>query len=412
MILFEKHDDDKRRRQTTTINDDDDDDDKRRRRRRRRRARERERERRVKTTTHRYSMTAETSRATGGAVDAEAERRARRENRHKLRGLIDRTRLDAEELQRPESDALERAVDMADEMRAATKEMAKTREMVLDAQLYGQLASYSLERTRRLGPRGSAEVSVSAFLQCLARTYVMRGVEDPVKEAGEDSRAMKWSKLGTVTAKYFREAPVPGFMNGVMDTEVKERRSTQRRTKEVLGPTIAPDMVEDTSAERQTDKMMSAMNKKLKKMPGGATNAIHAVNNPESFPQFVENVFTAAFLVKDGHAGITPAADGGAPTISHTVPPPAGESDRSSFVLHMDMRNWRAMNALMNNAPGMCPTREDVDDDTLYGNRGVRPTMTAKPEGAERKRRANGETSTGLADATNKKPRESFSVSH
>ena len=130
-------------------------------------------------------------------------------------------------------------------------------------------------------------------------------------------------------------------MNGVMDTEIKERRATQRRAREALGPSVAPDEVQDTAAERQTDKMMVAMNKKLKKQPGGATDVVHGTNNPASFPQFVENVFTAAFLVKDGHAGIVPSATGGAPTLSHTTPPATNANDRSSFVLHMDMGNWR-----------------------------------------------------------------------
>ena len=44
------------------------------------------------------------------------EKRLRRENRHKLRGMINKTRLEAEELQKPESDRLEKAVDEADEV--------------------------------------------------------------------------------------------------------------------------------------------------------------------------------------------------------------------------------------------------------------------------------------------------------
>jgi hypothetical protein len=336
------------------------------------------------------------------------EKRLRRENRHKLRGMINKTRLEAEELQKPESDRLEKAVDEADEVWKQMQGKAKARELVLDAQLYGQLAAYSLERTKRLGPRGSAEVSVTAFLQCLARKYVQVTVEDASKEAEDDSTAMQWGNLGTATAKYFREAPVPGFMNGVIDTEIKERRVAQRRAREIVGPSIAPDTVADTAAEKQTDRMMVAMNKKLKKQPGGATNVVHAMNNSEDFPQFVENVFTAAFLVKDGHAGIIPAADQGMPTFSHTVPPPSSESDRSSFVLHMDMTNWKALAAMMNHAEGMLPTREMVDDDTLYGNKGVRPSnLHAKNEG-ETKKRSSG---AGLTDSTNKKARQSFSVS-
>ena len=172
--------------------------------------------------------------------------RKRREKRRELRTAIDAARVNQEELQKPECDDLERAVDAADAMNEGVD---KPREMCLDMEHYGQLAAFSLERTKRLGPRGGAATSAKAFLQSLRRRW------------GEDVR---WERLGTGAGKFFREAPAPGFMNGVMDTEIKERRATQRRAREALGPSVAPDEVQDTAAERQTDKMMVAMNKKLK----------------------------------------------------------------------------------------------------------------------------------------------------
>ena len=304
---------------------------------------------------------------------------------------MERVRQAQEELQKPESDELERAVDRADEINGEVREK---REMVMDMELYKMLTAYSLERTRRLGPRGSAEVSAKAFLQAVMRTH-----------GDGEGRGVRWEALGAASAKFFSEASVPGFMNGVMDTEIKERRVTQRRTKEVLGPSVAPDAVEDTAAERQTDKMMLAMNKKLKKQPGGAVDVVSAVNNAESFPQFVENVFTAAFLVKNGNAGIKPSSTGGIPTLSHETVPPVNNTDRSSFVLHMDMTNWRALNEMLNFAPGMMPTREDVDEDVLYGARGVKRAdadeANDEPSVLERKRFRHGEKARGLNDTTN-----------
>jgi len=322
--------------------------------------------------------------------------RKRREKRRELRTAIDAARVNQEELQKPECDDLERAVDAADAMNEGVD---KPREMCLDMEHYGQLAAFSLERTKRLGPRGGAAVSAKAFLQSLRRRW------------GEEVR---WERLGTGAGKFFREAPAPGFMNGVMDTEIKERRATQRRAREALGPSVAPDEVRDTAAERQTDKMMIAMNKKLKKQPGGATDVVRGTNNPESFPQFVENVFTAAFLVKDGNAGIVPSATGGAPTLSHTTPPASG-NDRSSFVLHMDMGNWRALNAMLGGTDGcMMPTREDVDEDVLYGARAKDERHEVTPKRERKRVRAddNGDTALGLHDTTNyRNVRESFSVS-
>lgn len=350
--------------------------------------------------------------ATGSAtVDAakrlERDRRARAK-RKELRSALEETRVNQEELQKPENDDLERAVDAADAMNEGVE---RAREMVLDMELYGNLAGCALERTKRLGPRGSAEVSVKAFLQSLCRKFVDKGESDPMRAVRENPGAFHWHKLGTASAKFFMEAPVTGFMNGVMDTEVKERRMTQRRVKDVLAPSVAPDAVEDTTAEKQTDKMMQSMNKKLRKQDGGSTRVTTGVKNADSFPQFVENVFTAAFLVKDGRAGIAPASNGGVPTLSHMMPPPASAgNDRSSFVLHMDMANWRALNALTSGEEQLMATREDVDDDVLYGNRGVkRDGERAPQDDSKRVRKAS-----GLQEATNTRnptARTSLSVS-
>ena len=77
--------------------------------------------------------------------------RKRREKRRELRTAIDAARVNQEELQKPECDDLERAVDAADAMNEGVD---KPREMCLDMEHYGQLAAFSLERTKRLGPRG------------------------------------------------------------------------------------------------------------------------------------------------------------------------------------------------------------------------------------------------------------------
>ena len=324
-----------------------------------------------------------------------AATRARRATRVEIRRAIDAARVNQDELSKPESDELDRAVDRADAINETG--VREKREMVLDMELYNQLTAYARTRTARLGPRGSAEVSVKAFLQALRRAGGGGGSGDGVS----------WERVGGSGAKYFSDAPVPGFMNGVMDTAIKERRATQRRAKEVLGPSVAPDAVEDTTAERQTDKMMQAMHKKLKKCPGGVTDVVHAVRNLESFPQFVENVFTAAFLVREGAAGITPSPSGGVPTLSHQVKPAAG-ADRASFVLHVDMKNWRALNALANGQAGLMPTREDVDEDVLYGARGTRRAGEDDLEYDDTKRVRTGEH---LHDSTNERrlPRDSVS---
>ena len=82
-----------------------------------------------------------------------------------LRTAIDAARVNQEELQKPECDDLERAVDAADAMNEGVD---KPREMCLDMEHYGQLAAFSLERTKRLGPRGGAAVTAWAVARAAA----------------------------------------------------------------------------------------------------------------------------------------------------------------------------------------------------------------------------------------------------
>lgn len=333
--------------------------------------------------------------ASEAMVETRESRAKRRELRARLRTAVADVRRNAEEMKKPENDELEKAVTNADEL---DKEVYKPREMVIGMELYSALGEVALERAKRLGPRGSAEVSVHSFLQSLCRKYVSTVVENPVSEAAEDAGAFMWGALGLMSSKFFSKAATTGFMNGVMDTEIKERRVGQRRAKELVGEMVAPDAVVDTNAERQTDQAMKAMRHRLRKEPGATTTIVRAVNNAKDFGQFVENVFTASFLVKDGNAAIMPAGKGKVPFFMDT-PQPASTSDRSSFVLHMDMTNWKAMNALLGEEEFMMPTREEVDDETLYG---VRGTVKNEVHVGDRKRGKDGKDH-GLHDATNAK---------
>ena len=341
---------------------------------------------------------------TGTAPETADDARTRRELRLKFRTKLEDVKRNAEEMKKPENDELDRAVTYADELDAGVE---RPREMLIGMELYGALGELALERTKRLGPRGSAEVSVQAFLQCLCRKFVSQQADDPVLEAAENSGAFMWAALGMTSSKFFSKAPTTGFMNGVMDTEIKERRVAQRRVKEVVGQAVAPDAVIDTSAERQTDQAMKSMRHKLRKEPGATTDIVRAVNNPNDFAQFVENVFTASFLVKDGNATITPAGAGKVPVFSDTPQPTSGVNDRASFVLHMDMTNWQAMNAMLGGEEGMMPTREEVDEAVLYGARGVLKNELS--QSATHKRGKEGHH--GLQDATNSK-RSRQSESH
>jgi len=75
----------------------------------------------------------------------------------------------------------------------------------------------------------------------------------------------------------------------------------------------------------------------------------------------------------------------------------------------MDMSNWRALNALTSSDTQLMPTREDVDEDVLYGNRGVKRDGESAAQDTKRIRKTS-----GLQEATNTRDptaRTSLSVS-
>jgi hypothetical protein len=92
--------------------------------------------------------------------------------------------------------------------------------------------------------------------------------------------------------------------------------------------------------------------------------------NPSSFAQFVENVFTLSFLVKDGEAGLAmpeapDAADGVVnPVVKKTRKPEENlDVERATFVMHLDVKGWKALTAANGGRAGAMPHRDDDDDE-------------------------------------------------
>lgn len=162
-----------------------------------------------------------------------------------------------------------------------------------------------------------------------------------------------------------------------MDTQVKERKMAQRRSRTETGPVANPDAVASTLVEQQTDHAMKKMIKaiKKKKNDGEAVRVDQLVSNSKSFAQFVENAFTLSFLVKDGDVGLVPGGGGdkdACPTVAKKHKPEEQDVERSTFVLHLDMKGWRALNDANGGLDGILPHREETKEQEVTAMEGAR----------------------------------------
>lgn len=252
----------------------------------------------------------------------------------------------------------------------APNTVKKAREQQVDTTLYSTLAESGLEMSKKLG--GAGKHTPAELVTRLIHLFT-HDCADKTATAAEDSGAFDWHVCGSHVAKHFAEAPSASFMNGPMDAQVKLRAAHQRRRAEPLGPVTTADAVDDTNAEQQTDHAMKRMVKVMKerKSKKETLTMEELAVNPSSFAQFVENVFTLSFLVKDGEAGLAmpeapDAADGGGvnPVVKKTRKPEENlDVERATFVMHLDVKGWKALTAANGGRAGAMPHRDDDDED-------------------------------------------------
>ena len=275
----------------------------------------------------------------------------------------------------------------------------------MDTTLYSTLAESGLEMSKKLG--GAAKHTPAELVTRLIHLFT-HNCADKTATAAEDSGAFDWRVCGSHVAKHFAEAPAASFMNGPMDAQVKLRAAHQRRRNEPLGPVTTTDAVDDTNAEQQTDHAMKRMVKVMKerKTKRQPLTMEELSVNPTSFAQFVENVFTLSFLVKDGEAGLAlpeeaPLREGETglrPTVKKTRKPEENmDVERATFVMHLDVAGWRALTTSNGGRAGAMPHRDDGDDEKRALDA---PGAGFEPAGAVAARDASGDQA-GTLDREN-----------
>eukprot|EP00958_Prasinococcus_capsulatus_P007458 scaffold699_cov385-Prasinococcus_capsulatus_cf.AAC.3 len=189
--------------------------------------------------------------------------------------------------------------------------------------------------------------------------------------------AFNWSDLGKDVAHSFSTLSFASHMLGPLDLapKPKKQRQRQKRVRAELGSLVNPEELQanEDQVAQQTDKNMEVMNKTLRHRTreGKETSLAHLVYNPDSFAQTVENLFTFAFLIRDGRANIT-RRDGKCYVMACKTPEAADWADNvavvSQFVLRFSMKEWRELGQALEEDPalaggeavGLIATRERV----------------------------------------------------
>ena len=279
------------------------------------------------------------------------------------------------EIRRPNSTKLVKMVAEVESVYTQANP-TKTREQEMDLKVVARLTSLGLDMSKNLGPNSTRFTAEQ--VQNAMQAQFMKGIRNnsytEVKQEGFlQGGTFDFEELGKYASKYFLDAETMDFMNGMMNTEIKDRRLTQRRGNDKIGGLLNPDELDDTNVdhEKQTGQNMKRMIKELNKQPNSSAPVVDLVFNEKSFAQFIENIFALSFLVKEGHVHIS-RDKLGTPPMATRVDPAEREKyekakDRTAFVMAMDIQGWKALKALRNNKPGIMPHRAEASRKELMG---------------------------------------------
>ena len=260
-----------------------------------------------------------------------------------------------------------------------------------------KLVECGVEMVKKLNPNESP-YNPTLFIQRLLQNYVT-GVSTDAEVGDTDTpggldvtanaessfrwlqglnpNAFNWVDLGKVAIQNFCTVPLMSHMLGPLDIVPKPKQQKQRkkRVRAELGSLVNPDEVvaNDQQPSQQTDKNMEVMHKVLKqrtkeKKP---TTMAHLVYNPDSFAQTIENIFTLAFLVRDGRASLK-RTDNKLFVTACKVPDASDWAQQiavvSQFCLRFSMKEWREEGQGLQNeidlsvekSLGLIPSRERV----------------------------------------------------
>ncbi|XVF75897.1 hypothetical protein PTKIN_Ptkin13bG0223500 [Pterospermum kingtungense] len=247
------------------------------------------------------------------------------------------------------------------EVESLHEHVQKPREQVADAEALLGITNTLLTSVKATNGYG---ITVADFVNCLLRDFAKQsGLGSSRRQDGRT--VVDWKKIGIEISHVFRSCPGFCSMNGPMDRELKQRRTSVRRKRVRPTENVQPAKVDDSVTQRRTDTdgNMATMFDILRKHR--IVRLEHLVFNRFSFAQTVENLFALSFLVKDGRAEIK-VDDKGVHLVSPRNAPAARavalkEAVYRHFIFRFDFKDWKLMANYVEVGQELMPSRDQVD---------------------------------------------------
>lgn len=259
--------------------------------------------------------------------------------------------------------------------------VSRPQEATLDSRVLLSAANLARERARRI-KRGKECFNLDEFFGRVAAFSSAGAEDDSVRRSG-------LSKLAKVCIRYSIRPPVSDFLLGPLQAERRERivRATnvtnRRRARGELAKVqeLTERETVGVASSNSTTKLTIVVAKVLREE--SPIDLFSFVCNPKSFSQTVENLFSLAFLVKEGRAGIYEnpeglqmvmslsdnGGDAGAGTGDGVsgdagngpLTDGAGKWARQHGVITLDMETWRAACELLELEDALIPHRQEAE---------------------------------------------------
>ncbi|WFC98727.1 hypothetical protein MYAM1_001459 [Malassezia yamatoensis] len=247
-----------------------------------------------------------------------------------------------------------------------------SKDSLLDSRFLLSMSGMGAEmtRTRRVG---ADAFDLDEYMHRVAQfigghaSSARRGLREVDDFNAADTELWDWKKLGNVAAQYSHRAPIPDFLLGPLQVELKHRKNMRHSRLNPESELVAPQQLSSSDieqSENETSRMVMEIASKLEECSGDQGVCLFRFAfDPKSFSNTVENLFYVSFLIRDGRAAIL-EDENGEPKLMSSYEPT--EEDRNAgltrrqIVMELDEELWRNACQVYNIEQSIVPSRSQT----------------------------------------------------